>query len=183
MVIDTSDLKLMSRLSPHVNAGYSARLSHVPHTANPEVGESGEAWIHGWGLADTDEFHAGRPSPVSLNALMDKALERADGASTSSPEFIHWPDDGLGVLQLHHTEVDWPPIPAFGPIHLGAGSPMGAAMDSALSAAFKRPTVQLEATMEFRDGPGMVKLMEQAIGEARPTDQEGFGAIDMRGAR
>lgn len=125
-MIDTTDLKLMSRLSPHVNAGCGARLSGLSRECHSTDPEQRAAWLHGWDTTDAAEIKAGRPV-------------------ASTPEFIRWSDDGTEVRGL---------------------LPM--------------PTVNLEATMEFRDGPGLVKLMEQAIGEARPIDQEGFRAIHDR---
>lgn len=87
----------LKQLSLHVNQGYSARLSHVPHVKNPCTGEKAEAWLHGWGLADTDEHRAGRPSPVSLDSLLEATFSRAAN--------VRCPDCGGGPVHCRSCMV------------------------------------------------------------------------------
>lgn len=81
MLIDTSDLKLMSRLSPYVNAGCSARLNRWHRECLSTDPEARAAWLHGWDTTDASENKAGRVMPAA-------------------PEFIRWNDDGTEVLGL-----------------------------------------------------------------------------------
>lgn len=76
MVTDTE----LKQLSMYVNEGYSARLTHKAHDTNPHIGKQGEAWLRGWGTADTDEQRLGRTSPVSLIAHMDRMAAKSNEA-------------------------------------------------------------------------------------------------------
>ena len=62
MVIDVTSYKAMSRLSPHINAGASARLNLQP-MASGLTGEADEAFCYGWRTTDASENRAGRVMP------------------------------------------------------------------------------------------------------------------------
>lgn len=61
-MIDLSNYKTASRLSPHINAGASARLNQQPMVSNLS-GEAHAAFCHGWWLTDQAEKRAGRTMP------------------------------------------------------------------------------------------------------------------------
>lgn len=61
------DFKTESRLSPHINAGASARLNMKPMVSDLS-GEAHAAFCHGWRNTDESECQAGRPMPVGSNA-------------------------------------------------------------------------------------------------------------------
>ena len=65
-MIDLTDYKTASRLSPHINAGASARLSLQP-LVTALTGEAGQAFAHGWRTTDVAENRAGRPMPRPMS--------------------------------------------------------------------------------------------------------------------
>lgn len=73
MVIDLTDYKTASRLSPHINAGASARLNLQPLVTSL-TGEAGQAFAHGWRTTDVAENKAGRPMPLGsrIGEVMDR---------------------------------------------------------------------------------------------------------------
>lgn len=62
MVTDLSDYKTASRLSPHINAGASARLNLQP-MVSALSGDAHLAFCHGWRTTDEAENRSGRPMP------------------------------------------------------------------------------------------------------------------------
>lgn len=78
MVIDLTDYKTASRMSPHINAGASARLNLQPLVTSL-TGEAGQAFAHGWRTTDVAENKAGRPMPLDESQLlrMAAAAQRA----------------------------------------------------------------------------------------------------------
>ncbi len=71
-MIDLSDYKTTSRLSPHINAGASARLNLQPLVTSL-TGEAGQAFAHGWRTTDAAENRAGRPLPLDESQLLEMA--------------------------------------------------------------------------------------------------------------
>ncbi len=65
-MFDLSDYKTTSRLSPHINAGASARLNLQPLVASL-TGEAGQAFEYGWRTTDVAENKAGRPMPPPMS--------------------------------------------------------------------------------------------------------------------
>lgn len=62
MVTNLDDYKTASRLSPHINAGASARLNLQPMVSDLS-GEAHAAFCHGWRTTDEAENRAGRTIP------------------------------------------------------------------------------------------------------------------------
>lgn len=67
MVIDLTSYKTASRLSPHINAGASARLNLQPMVSDLS-GEAHAAFCHGWRTTDEAENRAGRPMGVQATS-------------------------------------------------------------------------------------------------------------------
>ncbi len=61
-MFDLSDYKTTSRLSPHINAGASARLNLQPMVSDL-AGEAHAAFCHGWRTTNEAENRAGRTMP------------------------------------------------------------------------------------------------------------------------
>lgn len=91
-MIDLSDYKTSSRLSPHINAGASARLNLQPMVTSL-TGEAGQAFAHGWRTTDLAENRAGRPMPRHMSEF--ERQEAIDSMLAAQ--------DRLSALQLQHT--------------------------------------------------------------------------------
>lgn len=74
MVIDVTSYKAMSRLSPHINAGASARLNLQPMVSDLS-GEAHAAFCHGWRSTDEAENRAGRTMGVQAKSDANLAEE------------------------------------------------------------------------------------------------------------
>jgi hypothetical protein len=87
---DLTDYKTASRLSPHINAGASARLNLQP-MASDLSGEAHAAFCHGWRTTDEAENRAGRPMPCGEAAgwhASDKQRRRAEAIRDSATSMV-----------------------------------------------------------------------------------------------
>lgn len=96
--MDVTSYKAMSRLSPHINAGASARLNLQPMVSDLS-GEAHAAFCHGWRSTDEAENRAGRFMPLAedeLLAMAAAAQRRAHGQDSKVAEEIErWRRDPL----------------------------------------------------------------------------------------
>lgn len=66
-MIDLTDYKTASRLSPQINRGCSDRLSGKPMFSPYTETDHDLAYVHGWETADASERKAGRPMPRPMS--------------------------------------------------------------------------------------------------------------------
>lgn len=78
MVTNLDDYKTASRLSPHINAGASARLNLQPMVSDLS-GEAHAAFCHGWRTTNEAENRAGRTMPPPAPRPLIKAQAHLTG--------------------------------------------------------------------------------------------------------
>lgn len=76
--------KAMSRLSPHINAGASARLNLQPMVSDLS-GEAHAAFCHGWRSTDEAENRAGRTMPPATPRPLIKPQAHLTGHGHVAP--------------------------------------------------------------------------------------------------
>lgn len=89
-MIDMTSYKTSSRLSPHINAGASARLNLQPMVSDLS-GEAHAAFCHGWRTTNEAENRAGRPMPLEESQLLEMAAaaqRAAHGPASRIAELI-----------------------------------------------------------------------------------------------
>lgn len=88
MVIDLTSYKTASRLSPHINAGASARLNRQPMVSDLS-GEAHAAFCHGWRTTDEAENRAGRTIQAEARSALGNWVITPCQVCFGLPNYCH----------------------------------------------------------------------------------------------